>query len=67
MTTRRALGAAALAGLAAPALAQTWPAGPIRFVVPFPPGGSVDTLARLIQQPISAELGVPVVIENRGG
>ncbi len=46
MTTRRALGAAALAGLAAPALAQTWPTGPIRFVVPFPPGGSVDTLAR---------------------
>jgi tripartite-type tricarboxylate transporter receptor subunit TctC len=67
MITRRILGAGALATLAAPALAQSWPAGPVRFVVPFPPGGSVDTLARLIQQPIAAELGVPVVIENRGG
>jgi tripartite-type tricarboxylate transporter receptor subunit TctC len=67
MLTRRTLGAGALATLAAPTLAQSWPAGPIRVVVPFPPGGSVDTLARLIQQPISAELGVPVVIENRGG
>lgn len=67
MITRRALGMTALAPLAAPALAQAWPAGPIRFVVPFPPGGSVDTLARLLQQPISAELGTTVVIENRGG
>jgi tripartite-type tricarboxylate transporter receptor subunit TctC len=67
MIRRRILGTGALATLAAPALAQAWPAGPIRFVVPFPPGGSVDTLARLIQQPISAELGVPVLVENRGG
>ncbi len=67
MLTRRSLGAGALATLAAPALAQSWPAGPVRLVVPFPPGGSVDTLARLIQQPISAEIGAPVVIENRGG
>jgi tripartite-type tricarboxylate transporter receptor subunit TctC len=67
MIRRRILGTGALATLAAPAFAQAWPAGPIRFVVPFPPGGSVDTLARLIQQPISAELGVPVLVENRGG
>jgi len=72
MITRRALaplGAAVLAApvLAAPALAQSWPSGPIRIIAPFPPGGSVDTVARLLQQPLQAELGVPVVIENRGG
>ena len=66
MLTRRALGA--LPWLATPAIAQsTWPAGPIRIVAPFPPGGSVDTVARLLQQPLSAELGVPIIIENRGG
>lgn len=66
MLTRRALGALPL--LAAPAIAQpAWPNGPVRIVAPFPPGGSVDTVSRLIQQPLSAELGVPVIIENRGG
>ncbi|WP_424813640.1 tripartite tricarboxylate transporter substrate binding protein [Roseococcus sp. YIM B11640] len=68
MITRRALGAAGAGLLAAPALAQpAWPHGPIRLVAPFPPGGSVDTVSRLLQGPISAELGVPVIVENRGG
>jgi tripartite-type tricarboxylate transporter receptor subunit TctC len=67
MITRRALPLLA-APLAAPAIAQpAWPNGPVRIVAPFPPGGSVDTVSRLIQQPLSAELGVPVVVENRGG
>ncbi|MDR0226411.1 MAG: tripartite tricarboxylate transporter substrate binding protein [Burkholderiaceae bacterium] len=54
---------------AAPALAQgNWPTGkPITYLVPFPPGGNTDTLARVIAQPLSKALGTPVVIENRGG
>jgi tripartite-type tricarboxylate transporter receptor subunit TctC len=66
--TRRALIAAAATTLAAPAIAQpAWPSGPIRIVAPFPPGGSTDTLARLLQQPLQQALGVPVVVENRAG
>ncbi|SFL02004.1 Bug family tripartite tricarboxylate transporter substrate binding protein [Falsiroseomonas stagni] len=65
-TTRRAL-LAAPALLALPAYAQTWPSRPIRIIVPFPPGGLVDVLARSIAQPLSAALGQPVVVENRVG
>ncbi|MDO9711536.1 tripartite tricarboxylate transporter substrate-binding protein [Paracraurococcus lichenis] len=53
--------------VATPALAQAWPAGPIRIIAPFPPGGSVDTIARLLAPSLQATLGVPVVIENRSG
>ena len=55
--------------VAAPALAQgNWPTGkPITYLVPFPPGGNTDTLARVIAQPLSKALGTPVVIENKGG
>jgi tripartite-type tricarboxylate transporter receptor subunit TctC len=51
------------------ALAQAaWPTGKaITYVVPFPPGGNTDTLARLIAQPLSAALGTPIVIDNKGG
>ena len=70
MFHRRAV-IASLSGLclAAPALAQApaWPNGPIRIIAPFPPGGSVDTITRLIQPRLAAELGVPVVVENRPG
>ena len=54
---------------ALPAAAQgTWPTGKaITYVVPFPPGGNTDTLARLIAQPLSAALGTPVVIDNKPG
>ncbi|MES2364008.1 MAG: tripartite tricarboxylate transporter substrate binding protein [Pseudomonadota bacterium] len=46
----------------------TWPTGKaITYVVPFPPGGNTDTLARLIAQPLSTALGTPVVIDNKGG
>ncbi len=67
-TTRRALLGAAAATLAAPALAQSpWPSGPIRIVAPFPPGGSTDAMARLLQPQLAQILGVPVVVENRAG
>ena len=65
---RRGLLAAVPAWLAAPALAQpAWPNGPIRLVAPFPPGGSTDALARLLQPHLQQALGVPVVVENRTG
>ncbi len=69
MTTRRTLlGAAALAALARPALAQGWPTRPISIVVPFPPGGSNDLLARPMALKLQQALGNnPVVVENRGG
>ena len=49
------------------AQAQTWPAKPIRLMVPFPPGGSTDIVARIVAQKLSERLGQPIVIENRGG
>ena len=61
-------GAAALAALACvPAFGQAWPAKPVKFVVPFPPGGSVDPLARLVGAKLSDALGQPFVIENKPG
>lgn len=47
--------------------AQAWPAKPIRFVVPYPPGGSNDVLTRITAQAMSPGLGQPIVIDNRGG
>jgi tripartite-type tricarboxylate transporter receptor subunit TctC len=60
------VGALALAAAQA-ALAQTWPSKPIRLVVPFPPGGGVDTTARSVAHKISEAQGQPWVIENRAG
>jgi tripartite-type tricarboxylate transporter receptor subunit TctC len=67
--TRRQILAAALLP-AVPAAAQTgdaWPTRPIRLVVPYPPGGGSDTMARILYPVLSARLGQPIVIENRGG
>ncbi len=47
--------------------ADTWPSHPIRFVVPFTPGGSADLMARLVGQQLSAKYGQPVTIDNRPG
>ena len=58
------------ATLAAPRLGAAqanWPNGPIRIIVAFPPGGSNDTIARLLQPHLQASLGVPIVVENRPG
>ncbi|MGG5888410.1 Bug family tripartite tricarboxylate transporter substrate binding protein [Falsiroseomonas sp. HC035] len=57
----------ATATLATPALAQAWPSRPVRLIVPFPPGGLVDVLARSISQRLTERLGQPVVVENRAG
>ena len=54
--------------LACPAIAQdAWPSRTIRVVVPYPPGGGSDTVARLIYPRVSARLGQALVVENRGG
>lgn len=50
-----------------PARAQAWPSRPIRVVVPFGLGGSADVAARFLAEPLSAVLGVPVVVDNRPG
>jgi tripartite-type tricarboxylate transporter receptor subunit TctC len=61
--------AAAMVGvvLSAGAAAQQYPSKPIRLMVPFPPGGSTDIVARIVAQKLGSQLGQQLVIENRGG
>jgi tripartite-type tricarboxylate transporter receptor subunit TctC len=63
----RTLVAALVLGLALPAAAQNYPAQPIRMIAPFPPGGSVDIMARLIGDPLAGQLGGRIIVENRSG
>jgi tripartite-type tricarboxylate transporter receptor subunit TctC len=49
------------------ATAQTYPSQPIRIIAPFPPGGSVDIMARLIGDPLGNQLGTRIIVENRSG
>jgi tripartite-type tricarboxylate transporter receptor subunit TctC len=56
-----------LAFIAAPVLAQAWPAKAVRFIVPFPPGGSTDVAARTLADKLTRALGQQVVVDNRSG
>ena len=70
MKTRTILAAALCAAAAlhgAGAAAQAWPTKPLRLMVPFPPGGSTDIVARIVAQKMGERLGQSIVIENRGG
>lgn len=66
-TIRRLMLALAASTLASSAFAQAWPAKPIRLVVPFPPGGGTDTIAREVSQRVAAATGWTFVIDNRSG
>jgi tripartite-type tricarboxylate transporter receptor subunit TctC len=66
MTLRAFLTGLALALAASQASAQ-WPAKPVTFIVPYPPGGGTDVIARILQDPLSKQLGEPIIIDNRGG
>lgn len=63
----RLIAALLFAATAGTALAQAWPAKPVRFVVPYPPGGSNDVLTRITAQAMAPGLGQQIVIENRSG
>jgi tripartite-type tricarboxylate transporter receptor subunit TctC len=67
MIRRFAFGAAALALSASAAFAQAWPAKPVTLIVPFPPGGTTDVLARALGERLQQALGQPVIIESKPG
>jgi tripartite-type tricarboxylate transporter receptor subunit TctC len=72
MTTRRRFLRLAAAAAAIPALpraagAQAWPARPIRAMIPFSAGSTIDIVGRLVLEPLSTQLGQTIVVENRGG
>jgi tripartite-type tricarboxylate transporter receptor subunit TctC len=72
MTTRRRFLNLAGAAIAAPALpraarAQSWPSRPIRAMIPFSAGSSLDVVGRIVLDPLSSRLGQTIVVENRGG
>jgi tripartite-type tricarboxylate transporter receptor subunit TctC len=67
--TRRSViaGAAALPLAVGTGRAQNWPSGSVRLLIPFPPGGSTDALARLVQTGLQQRLGANIIIENKPG
>ncbi|MDB5857695.1 MAG: tripartite tricarboxylate transporter substrate binding protein [Ramlibacter sp.] len=60
-------GAALAAAIGAPALAAAWPSRPLKIIIPFAPGGTSDTIARLIAKPLGDLLSATIVIENKTG
>jgi len=67
LSTLAGLGSLALVGAPVRAQNDVWPSKPIRLIVPFPPGGPTDTVARIVGQQLSDRLGQSVIIENRPG
>ena len=70
MTIRRlvlALLTSHLAWLGSASAQSAYPNGPVRFVVPYPPGGPTDLMARMLQPELQKRLGVPIIIDNKGG
>lgn len=66
-TMRKLLAGLVLALLAGVVTAQPWPSKPIKWVVPFAPGGTTDILARTIGEKLSVTLGQPIIVENKPG
>ena len=66
-TLARCALSAVLLGLAGAAGAQAWPAKPITMIIPFPPGGTLDTVGRMLAQKLGEQLGQSVVVDNRAG
>lgn len=64
---RHAWAIAAAFVLASPAAAQSWPARPVRIIVPYAPGGGIDTVARVLAQKLTEQVGGSFVVENRPG
>ena len=62
-----AAGAVALPAVSRVAGADTYPSRPVHLIAPFPAGGAADLISRLIGQPLSERLGLPVIVENRSG
>ena len=67
MSNRLSVAFALLLGALAPALAQDYPTRTVTLVVPYPPGGGVDAMARVVADKLSAALGQQVIVDNRGG
>src|SRR6478672_12454428 len=66
-TILSSLCAGLLLALSGSLAAQTYPSQPVKMISPFPPGGSVDITARLIAEPLGAQLGTRIVIDTRSG
>jgi tripartite-type tricarboxylate transporter receptor subunit TctC len=61
------LAVAALGSTAGPALAQAWPQRPVTMILPYPPGGTIDTQARIMSERLAAKLGQPFIVQNKPG
>ncbi len=61
------IAAAALSLTATASLAQTWPSQPLKIIAPFPPGGTIDQISRMLQPHLQQALGQSIIIENRSG